>query len=92
MPCISFAPTGTRNTALIMSDNRCIGLVFKETDYIGARHAFYTIDLNSDPRGIKIVHNRALLHEIIEDRIATHPSPQPLDLAAAGACTPTLPF
>lgn len=91
MTAIAYAETGTHHAAEIHADGRYVGLLFKETKYVGPR-PFYVVLLNDDPRGAKIVRNRSLLSEIVADRVASHPSLSPDDGAALSPAMPGVPF
>ena len=94
MPPLAYASNGTLNTARILFGNHPIGLVFKETNYVGAGGPHYVVDVHSDPRGPKRVRNRSLLPEIVADRVSTHPKPwRMLQSPATSAPTsPCIPF
>ena len=94
MPPVAYASTGTLNTARILFGNHPIGLVFKETNYVGGGGPHYVVDVHSDPRGPKRVRNRSLLSEIVQDRISTHPKPWRMLLSPATSAetSPCIPF
>ena len=89
MSAITYSRFGTSYDAEIHFNGRNVGLLIKEPCALGI---LYVIVLWKDPRRIQYVRSRSLLPKLIEERIATHPDLEAIDMPARKPNASCIPF
>lgn len=59
--------------ARILADGEHVGDLYRQDDILKPGAVFYVVHLSEDPRGPIRVHERALIREVAENRVRTHP-------------------